>query len=113
MAVEDGDDLACDSAWSEVARGGQTEFCGEAELAVDGAADLRRDTDGGAGPVFCVIVGVAGFAAVAFGHPDGFNGGRVAGTTLDKVALGSITGLEGVGDSGAADLPALFGQAPT
>ena len=46
VALEDGDDLAGDFACGEVAL--EAEFGGEAELAVDGAADLAGDADGGA-----------------------------------------------------------------
>ena len=46
MAVEDRDDLAGDLAGGEVAA--DAELGGEAELAVDGAAYLARDADGGA-----------------------------------------------------------------
>ena len=79
MAVEDGDDLAGDFASGEIAL--QAELGGEAELAVDGAADLAGDADGGAlafgvGSFFFVRVVFAGFAVVAFGHPDGFDGLR-------------------------------------
>ena len=46
MAVEDGGDLAGDLACGEVAADAQ--LGGEAELAVDGAANLTGDADGGA-----------------------------------------------------------------
>ena len=45
--VAAGDHLAGDFARGEIAL--QAEFGGEAELAVDGAADLAGDADGGAG----------------------------------------------------------------
>ena len=121
VAIENRDDLAGDFARREIAL--QAELGGEAELAVDGAADLRGDADGGAGPVFrsfshpsCAlrrkgwgnrsrsrnrnrglfVSTVAGFAAVAFGHPDGFHGCGVAGAALDQIALRSIGGLKGL-----------------
>ena len=45
VALEDGDDLSGDFAGGEVAD--DAELGGEAELAVDGAADLAGDADGG------------------------------------------------------------------
>ena len=54
VALEDGDDLAGDFSGGEVAD--DSEFGGEAELAVDGAADLAGDADGG-------VVVKGGFAA--------------------------------------------------
>jgi hypothetical protein len=63
---------------------------------------------------------IAGFAVVAFGHPDGFDGvcGRGASGDRYKVALGSVGGAESFGDAGKADgvsglrelLPELFGE---
>ena len=117
VAVEDRDDLAGDLAGGEVAL--QAEFGGEAELAVDGAADLAGDADGGAAPGSSFRMAgsirrvlVAGLAVVAFGHPDGFHGFWLSAEPgqLDQVALGSVGGLEDLGNRGTADLPALGGQ---
>src|SRR6202020_1393229 len=87
VAVEDGCALAGDLAGGEVAA--DAEFGGEAELAVDGAAYLAGDAEGGAavgegcgwvgargqGFFFLFLFGglgaVASFAAIAVGHPDG------------------------------------------
>ena len=73
VAIEDGGDLAGDLARGEVAA--DAELGGEAELAVDGAADLAGDADGGS-----LVAGgfsvfrLRGEDAVAVGHPDGFDG---------------------------------------
>ena len=109
VAVEDGGDLAGDLAGGEIAA--DAEFGGEAELAVDGAADLRRDADGGAAegaslPAAWVarVVGVvvrAVACAVAVGHPDGLDGFAVG--ELDEVALGTVHGACGGGEEGEAD----------
>src|SRR5580700_10435727 len=90
MAVEDGGDLTGDLASGEVAT--DAELGSEAELAVDGAANLTGDADGGAavgegggilfrcdGIIFlvfllfflCGLGAVAAFASIAVGHPDG------------------------------------------
>ena len=71
MSIEDSGDLAGDLAWSEVAA--DAELSGEAELAVDGAADLAGDADGRApvregGRVACALFGLlffGGLGAVA------------------------------------------------
>ncbi len=104
-------DLAGDLARGEVAL--QAEFGGEAELAVDGAADLRGDADGGAGPAFRVLfASVAGFAAVAFGHPDCLHGVsfHICTFKFNEIALSAVGGLEGSGDRRAADPPAFVSQ---
>src|SRR5262249_8096767 len=81
MAIEDRDHLPCDLSSGEIAL--QAEFRGQAELAVDGAADLARHADGcagwmrlaGDGALFIACIGaVSRFALVTFGHPDGFDG---------------------------------------
>ena len=113
MAVEDGGDLSGDLAGGEVAA--DAELGGEAELAVDGAADLAGDADGGA---FVVVRGgflglflggcwgsVAAFAAIAAGHPDGLDGFAVG--EAHEVALGSVDGAGGLDDLGEADGIAL------
>ncbi len=124
VAVEDGGDLAGDLAGGEVAA--DAEFGGETELAVDGAADLAGDADGGAAVgeggfagvcgVFDVVGflffgglrAVAAFAAVAVGHPDGFDGLAVG--HADEVALGAVDGAGGLDDLGQADGVALGGE---
>jgi len=127
VTVEDGDDLAGDFAGGEVAL--EAEFGGETELTVDSAADLAGDADGGALPTGagrvrrlpCLRIetggthllnklsfgAVAGFAVVAFGHPDGFDGldGATRSAAFDQITLGSIDGLEDLLDDWAADLP--------
>jgi hypothetical protein len=139
LAFEDRNYLACDFARGEVAL--QAQLCGEAKLAIDGATDLRGDADGGALPgLVSVMEGrlrfvlthpfrklprkgwgteilfgfsfVAGFAAIALGHPDRFHGLALFATAckLNEVALGAIHGLECAGDGRTADLPAFSGQ---
>ena len=108
LAVEDGGDLAGDLAWGEVA--GDAELGGETELAVDGAAYLGGDADGGSfvGVLgACLVVAgffeggfasVASFASVAAGHPDGLYGLAVG--EADEVALGAVDGFGGLDDLG-------------
>ena len=55
MAAQNGDDLAGDLAGGEIAL--DAELGGETELAVDGAADLRGDADGGAAACGRRVVG--------------------------------------------------------
>ena len=110
LTIEDRDDLACDFARGEIAL--QAEFRGEAELAVDGATDLRGDADGGAGPIlFAGANFVAGLAVVTLRHPHGFRRFTLwtRAFEFDQVALGAIGGLEGAGDGRTADLPAFGG----
>ena len=102
VAVEDGGDLAGDLARGEVAA--DAEFGGKAELAVDGAADLRRDADGGAAEGASLpAAGVARVVidAVAVGHPDGLDSFTVG--KLDEVALSAVDGAGGSGEDGEAD----------
>jgi hypothetical protein len=64
-----------------------------------------------AGFLRCVRVAVvAGFAVVAFGHPDGFYGLLIGAT--DQVTLSSVYGLKDLNDGGAAYLPAPGRQTP-
>ena len=70
MALEDGDDLSGDFSGGEVAD--DAELRGEAELAVDRAADLAGDADGG--------VVVAGFAAVSAASPPSPSGIQTVST---------------------------------
>ncbi len=120
VAVEHGGDLSGDLARGEVAA--DAELGGEAELAVDGAADLAGDADGGAavgegggvaGCVFLLLLfggkgAVAAFAAVAVGHPDGLDGLAVG--HADQVALGAVDGAGGLDDLGQSDSVALGGE---
>lgn len=76
VTLEDGDDLSGDFSGGEVAD--DPEFGSEAELAVDGAADLAGNADSGV-VMRGGIGSVAGFAVVAFGHPDRFDGLAVRG----------------------------------
>jgi len=92
VTLEDGDHLAGDFSGGEVANDAQ--FCGQAELAVDGAADLAGNAYRGI--VVPGIGSVSTFAVVAFGHPDGFDGLAVIGG--DEVALGAIDGSIRLGD---------------
>ena len=98
VTAKDSDDLTGDLAGGEVAF--DAELRGETELAVDGAADLRGDADGGAlarrSRLFVVV-----FSAVAVGHPDGLDG--LVATRCDKVALGAVDGAEGLEDGRQAD----------
>ena len=55
LVVEDGEDLSGDFAGGEIAV--QAEKGRHAELAVDGAADLGGDADGGAGGEWLVAGG--------------------------------------------------------
>src|SRR5271154_527134 len=113
MSIEDSGDLAGDLAWSEVAA--DAELSGEAELAVDGAADLAGDADGRApvregGRVACALFGllffgglgaVASLTAIAVGHPDGLN--RLTVGHADEVALGAVDRAGGLDDLGQTD----------
>ena len=103
MAAEDRDDLTGDLAGSEVAL--DAELCGETELAVDGAADLRGDADGGAAARWRVGVVVGVLGAVAIGHPDRLN--SLVATGADEIALGAIDRAEGLKDGRKADVVAL------
>src|SRR5258705_990558 len=115
MTIEDGGDLAGDLACGEVAADAQ--LGGETELAVDGAANLTGDADGGAAigegdgilfrcdgiifPFFLLFFlgglrAVAAFASVAVGHPDGLDGLAVG--HADEVALGAVDGAGGLND---------------
>src|SRR6201999_4088111 len=78
LVAQENEHLAGDFSGGKVAL--YPELRSEAELAIDGAAYLARNADGRAVPVMLVLLGdvligvgsVARFAAVAFGHPDGF-----------------------------------------
>jgi hypothetical protein len=116
LALEHGDDLTGNFAGGQVTD--DAEFSREAEVAVDGAADLGGDANGGAalrgagaasvgrfiegqGGFFRLSFRVrqvsagfrGGFGTVAAGHPDGFDG--LAVEPGDEVALGAIDGGEG------------------
>src|SRR5271166_6287279 len=128
LVVERGEDLANDFAWGEIAL--EAEKGRHAELAVDGAADLGGDADGGAARTvssfkfrvssaresferFITGVGaVAGFTAVAFEHPDGFDGLAVG--ELEEVADGAVGGgeflIDGRQSNGVAELGELLAQ---
>ena len=115
MAVEDRGDLAGYLASSEVAA--DAEFGGEAELAVHSTTDLARDADGRATVrkggwirharfgifgflLFRGLGAVAPFAAIAVGHPDGFDGLAVG--HADQIAFCSVDGAGGLDDLGQA-----------
>ncbi len=119
VAVEDGGDLTGDLARGEVAA--NAELGGKAELAVDGAADLAGDADGGAavaGSGFSVgfffgsgLAAVAALATVAVRHPDGFDGFAVG--EAHEVALGAVYGAGGLDDLREADGVAGGGELVT
>ncbi len=113
VAVEHGGDLAGDLAGGEVAL--DAELCGEAELAVHCAADLRGDADGRAAEAFLgERAEVGAGAAVAAAIPEallpctgdrffgvhGFGGlffcGFAAVAALAAVAVGHPDGLDGL-----------------
>src|SRR6185437_6050450 len=81
---------------------------GEAELAIDGAADLAGDAEGGV-EIAVGLAAVAELAEIAFGHPDGFDGLAVA--CVNEVTFGSVDGLKGVGNRGQANGVAGLGEA--
>ena len=54
------------------------------------------------------VAAVAGFAAVALGHPDGLRGQAIG--LLNQVALGSVDGLEALRNGWPGDLPAVIHQ---
>ena len=65
----------------------------QAELAVNGAADLAGDADSGAVPrsrnlLTARFTSIARFPAVPFGHPHGFD--RLTVLETDQVANGSV-----------------------
>ena len=119
VPVQHGGDLSCDLARGQVAP--DAELCRQAELAVDRAAHLRRDADGGTsvpclgqctpiplvdafvdllrrgaiGAAVVRVLGIVGvFDAVAVRHPDGFNG--LAVSHAHQVALGAVDGNGGL-----------------
>jgi hypothetical protein len=115
VAIENGDDLAGNLACGEVAL--QAQLGGEAELAVDGATDLRGDADGGAAPVFGVV------SLLACRRPrrrrlPGIQTVSAVSTVWTRACNGSDSARfrrrieRPSGDLGTADLPAFSGQFP-
>ena len=57
------------------------------------------------------VAAIAGFAVVAFGHPDSLNRyGRGQVLALDQISFRAIGGLKDLCDLRAADLPTFSGE---
>ena len=83
----------------------------EAELAVDGAADLAGDADGGSPGAGAGRLGSAAISLlspVAARHPDRLH--RLPVLARNQVALGAVDGAEGLDNPGPGNDPALVGH---
>jgi len=106
LALQHGDHLASDFARGKISL--QSQFCGEAELAVHGAAHLAGDADGGS--QIAGFPGVPLLGSVTPWHPNGLYCLPVL--TGDQVALGTVDGAESLDNPGPFDAPARLCQLP-
>ena len=107
--IEHGDDLAHDLSGAQVAFYAQQRR--EAELAIHGAAYLAGNADRCAMPLGVAgFSAVAGFAVIAFGHPDGLHGFSIG--HRDQVTDGSVSGLKLFSIARVADVQTFLLAAP-